>query len=539
MAEAKDPHSTLQALSAVNRELEEKAAARRAQELKMPYINVGIFPINPDILHIVDEKDAREALFMLFFKAGKKLKAAAAEPAKAETQALVKNLEVKGFTVDLHLASASSVQEAFRFFAVDQYKSVLELKNIVKKEEIHYEQELQNLQELLGKIIAAPAEEALNMLHVSAIKAGASDIHYQPEEQECLIRFRIDGILHPVFRLPREVFERLAGQLKYKANMTLNVSSLPQDGRFRFIVNDRRIDVRVASLPTEFGEAFVCRILDSDRKFESFEVLGFSGGPLQKLNRSLELSQGTVLVTGPTSSGKTTTLYVLLQKFNRPELKIITLEDPIEYHLKGITQRLRTLMRQDPDVVMVGEIRDLQTAEVALQAALTGHLLLSTLHTNSAVETIPRLISMGVPNFMVAPALSIIIAQRLVRRLCKCAESREMSPEEKSFFERKIGEMKKLGVLAEDVGQSLVSGLKKFKGCEECSMTGFRGQLVVAEALEVDGEIEAAILKNASAGEIFALARAKGMLTMEEDALLKVMSGETTIEEVHRVVSNG
>ncbi|MEK7523790.1 MAG: GspE/PulE family protein [Patescibacteria group bacterium] len=536
-----------EALTNINRGLEENVTKERANYLKLPYIDVGIFPINPDLLHLVSPEDAKRAMLMPFFKNGKKLRVAAANPTRAEAREVIKNIESRGYEVQINLASNASVTEAFRHYVSEQYRATEEVKNVVTQEEIHYEKELENLAKLKETLATLPAEEALNFLHVSAIKAGASDIHYQPEETACTLRFRIDGVLHDVFEISRDVYEHLASQLKYKSNMKLNVANVPQDGRFRFIVNDRKIDVRVASLPTEFGESFVCRILDSGKHFATFEELGFCGRSLTILQKSAELSQGMVLVTGPTSSGKTTTLYVLLTDFNKPELKVITLEDPIEYHLKGITQSqmdekhgynfsagLRSILRQDPDVVMIGEIRDLETAEVSTQAALTGHVLLSTLHTNSAVDTIPRLMTIGVPSFMIAPALSVIVAQRLVRRLCQCSEDREITAEERASFEKTLKDI--VAVDPTSVVQ-IPEKIKKPKGCELCSVTGFRGQMVVSEVLSVDDEIEDAILKNKSAPEIFAIARRKGMITLAEDGVLKVLKGQTTLEELHRVTN--
>ncbi len=529
------------ALKKINRELEEKVAQERAKILNLPYIDVASFPLNPDILHLVSLEDAKRAKLMLFAKIGKKLRAAVSDPENLETKQLVSALQERGFNVEMHFASTSSLEESFKFYQSEQYKLKEEVKNVVKEEEIQYEKELENLAKLKDQLVSMPAEEALNLLHVSAIKSGASDIHYQPEENECIIRFRIDGVLHVAFTVNKSVYAHLANQIKYKAGMKLNLMSVPQDGRFRFIVNERQIDVRVSSLPTEYGESFVCRILDSGKHFGSFEELGFSGNALEVLQKTCALTHGMVLVTGPTSSGKTTTLYVLLTKYNKPELKIITLEDPVEYHLKGITQSqvnekrgfnfadgLKSILRQDPDIVMIGEIRDLETAQVCTQAALTGHVVLSSLHTNSAAETIPRLITIGLPSFMIAPALSTIIAQRLVRRVCsKCKQERAITEKEKMIFEKTLGS-----------GDSKIPNKTSVaKGCELCSFTGFRGQFVVAEALYIDDEMRDAILANKPAGDIHTLARGKGMTTMYEDGIKKVADGDTTLDELHRVIS--
>lgn len=532
--------STDQALSRINRDLEEKAARERAHDLKLPYIDVAVFPINPDILHLIPPEAAKKGNLIPFFKVGKNIKLAAADPDFAETEKIIGDLQNKGFKVDLHLASSAAIADAMKLYASDQYKLEVEVKNVVREEEINYEKELQNLAGLREKISALPAEEALNLLHVSAIKAGASDIHYQPEEKNCTVRFRIDGVLHTAFEISKEAFANLANQLKYKAKMKLNVTTAPQDGRFRFIVNERNIDVRVSAIPTEYGESFVCRILDSGKHFDKFEDLGFSGASLEILKKAQSLTQGMILVTGPTSSGKTTTLYVLLSHFNKPDVKIITLEDPIEYHLQGITQSqinekrgynfsdgLKSILRQDPDIVMIGEIRDIQTAEACAQAALTGHVLLSTLHTSSAVDAIPRLLTIGMPAFMISPALSVVVAQKLVRRLCaSCAGEQEITDEEKKVL------------LAAAIDETKIpKTLKAHKGCEQCSYTGFRGQTVISEVLFADDDIKDAILKNKSAPEILAMAKGKGMVTMYEDAIAKVLAGITTLDEVHRAIN--
>lgn len=535
------------ALNRINREFEEKAAAERAKTLNLPYADVGKFPINPDILHLISKDEATTALIMPFYKSGKKVRVAVADPQKPEAVLLLKNLEEKGYTISVSIGSQAGILDAFRAYESDQYKSKIEAKNIIKSDEISFEKELTNIASLKDEISKLPAAEALNMLYVSAIKAGASDIHYEPSETLCAVRFRIDGVLHNVFELEKDVYERLVNQLKYVANMKLNITTVPQDGRLRFSVNERKIDVRVSALPTEYGEAFVCRILDAGKDFASFAELGFVGRSLEILDRSSELSQGMILVTGPTNSGKTTTLYVLMSKFNNPETKIISLEDPVEYHLKGITQSqinekrgytfasgLRSILRQDPNVIMIGEIRDLDTAEVSVQAALTGHVLLSTLHTNGAVESIARLITIGVPAFMISPALSVIVAQRLVRKLCTCAVDRPITPEEKTDMDKMLNEIK---AVDPKCTAGVPENLKKSVGCELCNNMGFRGQMVISEVLEVNDEIKDAVLKNKSASEIFALARKTGMLKLEEDALLKVINGITTIEEVHRVTN--
>lgn len=544
---AQKPVSTDQALLEINRDLMEKNVSERAKTAHLPYVNLNLFPVNPDVLHFVLPEDAKKGVLMPFFKSGKKIRIAVADPEKKETLETLRALKEKGYETEMHLASETSIQKAQTLYASEMYKPKEEMKHVAD-ENLRYEQELKNLKALKEKVEQVSAEEGLNILFVGGIQAGTSDIHFQPEEHVTSVRFRIDGVLHAVFDLAPNVYANLANQLKYRAKMKLNITDIPQDGRFSFTVNERKIDVRISSLPTSYGETFACRILDTGKHFDNFEALGFSGRSLELLDRATSISYGMVLATGPTSSGKTTTLYTLLQKFNTPEVKIITLEDPIEYHLPGIVQSqveekrgysfasgIRAIVRQDPDIVMIGEIRDLQTAETAAQAALTGHVVLSTLHTSSAVDAIPRLTTMGVPSFVIAPALNSIIAQRLVRRICvKCTNSRAITLGEKRVFESYLEKMRALSINGH---LSVPTAVKEGKGCDECNGTGYRGQMVISEVFVVNDEAKEAILANASSAKLFEIARKQGMMTMGEDGISKAMAGLTTIEEVHRVTA--
>lgn len=531
----------------IKREEKEKATAMRAKAGNFPYIDLRTFPINPDVLHMILPSDAKQGSLMPFFKVGKKLRIAVSDLENTSAKTTLKKLEAAGYEFQLNLATEESIGEAQKLYASAQYKPQEEIKVEVQGEQKFYEEELKNLAALKTQVESLPAEEALAAIHAGAIKTNASDIHYQPEEKMCSVRFRIDGVLHKVFDISKEAYANIENQLKYKAKMKLNVTTIPQDGRYAFTVNERRIDVRVASLPTEYGEAISCRILDTGKRFNSFEELGFMGRSLELLKRATDLPYGMVLSTGPTGSGKTTTLYALLKVFNKPGTKIITLEDPIEYHLQGLVQSqvdekknytfatgLRSILRHDPDVVMIGEIRDLDTATTACQAALTGHVLLSTLHTNSAVEAIPRLLAIGVPPFVIAPALNTIIAQRLVRRICEtCEKEKKVAEKERKVFEETLALLKTLRMNGHlQVPESLKVG----KGCDACSFTGFRGQLAISEVFMVDGAIQQAILTGSSTtAKLFELARSQGMLTMREDGILKALQGLTTLEEVFRV----
>ncbi len=322
---------------------------------------------------------------------------------------------------------------------------------------------------------------------------------------------------------------------------------MPQDGQYSFLVNERKINVRVSIMPSHYGETIVMRLLDSQKTFEEFSALGYEGEALNNVLESLKLPHGMILVTGPTGSGKTTTMYSMLQSIDTKAKKVITLEDPIEYDLAGITQSqvdhdveynfatgLRAILRQDPDIIMIGEIRDLETAETAAQASLTGHLVISTLHTNSALESISRLVNMGVKNFILAPALDLIIAQRLVRRLCECAEDKPITESEKEQIELLIASASKKGIEVPAVPVTL----KHPKGCDKCGQLGYKGQVAITEVLRFDQKLRDLILEGKPMSEIHAYINEHlKMLTLQEDGVLKVLRGMTTLEEVYRVAA--
>ncbi|MFT7184004.1 MAG: type IV pilus assembly protein PilB [Oceanicoccus sp.] len=531
----------------INRDFEERATAERAQKMGMNYVNLAELNINTDYLKVVSSEDAHQSLVMPFFKVGKKVRIAIAHPTNPGTQAVIRKLKDEGFSINVTLASETGLRAA-----LDQYKKLvvarpIETENIIDEENIQsYQDEIENLAALRTKISEVTAEEALNFLNVAALKTGASDIHYQPEEKHVIVRFRIDGVLQQVLEIDKNTYNYISNQLKYKSGMKLNVTSIPQDGRYFFKVNKRKIDVRVSSIPTEYGESFVCRLLDSNKKDLKFADLGFEGRNLQILEHALTIPNGMILVTGPTGSGKTTTLYALLNEFNKPENKIITLEDPIEYHLQGITQSqinekrgytfgsgLRAILRQDPDIVMIGEIRDQDTADTASQAALTGHVLLSTLHTNSAIESIPRLINVGLKPFMVAPSLSIVVAQRLIRKICPyCAQQQVLNDGERETLTSAIAQIHEL---YPEMELGLPPSLPQGPGCDRCSQTGYLGQLSIAEMFENTDELQDKILSGASTSELFKIVRKQGMTTMGEDGVMKVLRGLTTLSEIERV----
>lgn len=536
-------------LSKINLEAQEKATQEKAQSMGMNYMEISKTPINPDLLKLIDPKVARENLIIPFFRVGKKLRITVAHPTDPGTRAVITNLKNQGYLINVNLSSDTGILEALKLYESAQYVVKKQIDTHLDESKIKtYEKELAELAKLGEQIKSVNSEEAVYMICIGALKAGSSDVHLESEEAFIRVRYRIDGVLHEAFNLEKANFNNIANQIKYQAKVKVNVNDIPQDGRFDFKVNDRKIDVRVSVLPTEYGESFVFRLLDSSRSLVSFEELGYSGTYLRKMENLSKITHGMVLMTGPTGSGKTTSLYTLLSKFNHPENKIITLEDPIEYHLPGITQSqinekggytfasgLRSVLRQDPQVVMIGEIRDLLTAETAAQAALTGHVLLSTLHTNSAIETIPRLINIGLPAFMVAPALHTIIGQRLARQICPHCQVPKPVPEaERKELQQVIDSIQAVRPTEK---LTVPDQLPEAPGCDKCSHSGYKGRVTLVEMLEVDFELKDLILNNASTTKMIEAARRKGMITMREDGILKVLKGITTLEEVHRVTS--
>lgn len=388
-------------------------------------------------------------------------------------------------------------------------------------------------EDILGMAGEAPIIKLVNHIFYQAVKRDASDIHIEPFEKEVRVRYRIDGILYVTLTPPKRVQSALTSRIKIMANLNIAEKRQPQDGRIQIKIADKPIDIRVSVLPVVFGECIVLRLLDKTKTFGALQTLGFSERDFRVLEEAIERPNGIVLITGPTGSGKTSTLYSILNELNKPIVNIVTVEDPVEYQMMGIEQvqvkeqigltfaaALRSILRQDPDIVMIGETRDQETAQIAVQSALTGHLVLSTLHTNSAAASITRLIDMGIEPFLIASTVTSIIAQRLVRRLC---------PHCKQPYKPDPVLLKRIGLSEKD----LQTG--KFfqpKGCEECSNTGYRGRLAIFEVMQMTPAITKLTLGRADAAIIQEQARKDGMTLLVEDGARKVMEGLTTIEEV-------
>jgi len=396
--------------------------------------------------------------------------------------------------------------------------------------------ELEEGEDLLDETSDAPIIKLVNHLFSQAVKSRASDIHIEPYQQNLQVRFRLDGVLYNILSLPRRLHAAVVSRIKVMARLNIAEKRLPQDGRIDLKIGERLVDVRVSCLPTAFGERVVLRLLEKSGKLLSMEEIGLSAEALAETKRLLRISHGIVLVTGPTGSGKTTTLYAALSHINSPDKNILTIEDPIEYQIDGIGQMqvnpkinltfangLRSMVRQDPDVILVGEIRDLETAEIAIQAALTGHLVFSTLHTNDAASAVTRLIDMGIEPFLVSSAVEAIVAQRLLRLVCqRCREAYQ--PDE--------AELTELGLKA---NPRLSMRIFRAKGCQACLETGYRDRTGIYEFLRMTEGIKSLVLKTSDANQIKRAAVAQGMKTLRDDGIRNVLAGRTTISEVMRI----
>ena len=421
----------------------------------------------------------------------------------------------------------------------EQFKEKLEeyISNLESKlEEEGTEESTENLEDILEGS-DAPVIQLLNSTFLKAVRANASDIHFEPFSDYVEVRFRMDGVLHEITQIPKSGYPSVVSRIKVMAKLNVAEKRLPQDGRIRIKIGNKEMDMRVSTLPTVFGERVVIRLLDKSTKILSLSELGYSDEDLEKIKNLISKPYGLVLVTGPTGSGKSTTLYASLLQLKSPRKNIITIEDPVEYQIDGISQiqvnpkinltfanGLRSILRQDPDIVMVGEIRDLETAEIAIHASMTGHLVLSTLHTNDAPSAVTRLVDMGVEPFLVASSLEGVIAQRLVRRICtNCKVEYEITDVEKA----QIAKMTHLEPVSLE-GEKLFKGV----GCEECMNTGYKGRIAICEVMEVNEELRSVISKNPESNIIKQNALENGMKTLVKDGIQKALKGITTLEEV-------
>jgi type IV pilus assembly protein PilB len=514
-----------------------------SQQFGVPSINLAHFEIDSNVIKLIPADVARKYNILPVNKTGATITIAMADPTNVFAMDDIKFMT--GYNVEPVVASELGIKAA-----IDNYygtTSALELKRVMEDLQSSETADLEVLEEdedLDVATLAAESEEApvvklVNLILTDAIKRGASDIHIEPYEKEFRVRFRVDGILYEIMNPPLKLRDAMTSRMKILAKLDISEKRLPQDGRIKLKMklNDKNkeLDFRVSVLPTLFGEKIVLRLLDKDNLRLDMTKLGFEPESLVKFEEAIFKPWGMVLVTGPTGSGKTNTLYSALAKVNSPEVNIMTAEDPVEFNLPGINQvqmkesiglnfaaTLRSFLRQDPNIILVGEIRDFETAEIAIKAALTGHLVLSTLHTNDAPSTINRLMNMGIEPFLVATSVQLIAAQRLVRRICaNCKEELDVTPQALS----------NLGYKPDEIGKFTVF---KGRGCEKCNNTGYKGRVGLVEVMQVDDELRDMILSGSSAIEIKKRAQETGMISLRRSGLIKIMDGVTTIEEVVR-----
>lgn len=539
------PDELQESLNDLNRKMQEEEAQAQSRSLGLPYINLHNFPVDLSVLGIFTEEEARISGSLPFFKDSKDLKIATISPNNQLLKQKILELSKK-HNVSVYFISKKSFEQTLKYYAkVIRPKQATEDLVVLHNTENFFET-LKILQDTKEQV-KLNGTRLLEVIFGIAIAYKASDIHLEPENHFFKLRLRVDGVLQDILHIDKSLEHTIVSRIKILSKLKLNVETLPQDGRMSFSYSGALVDVRVSVLPSAYGEEIVMRVLGVAATNLKVAELGFRKNVLEKLEHYLARPNGMIITTGPTGSGKTTSLYSFLNQLNKPGVKIITLEDPVEYKLEGIVQTpidhnhdfdfakgLRAVLRQDPDIVMVGEIRDQETAETALQAALTGHLVFSTLHTNDAAGAIPRLLNMGIKPFIAAPALSCVLAQRLVRKLCSdCKKPASVSP----VVMEKI--LYALNKLPKEAGFNISNNLVFYHstGCQSCGGFGYKGRLGIYELLENTEEIQKLILaENTSMAEFKKVAVSSGMLTMLQDGLLKALDGLTDIEEVFRVV---
>lgn len=527
----------------------EERAMRVAAQCGLPYVDLNIIPINAETVNAIPEEKAIKAGAAVIYRVGKKYQIAVSDPENVETKNLLEDLQTQeGISYNLVVVSEDGLKRAWKNYRFKSVTDSFEEKGVSLKsgDLTDFEKGITGLIDLKKRIAEINTTEIFNIILAGAVKTRASDIHIEPEKESIRLRYRIDGVLQDIVKLPKNVHKTIISRIKMLAKMKLNVSDVPQDGSFNVSLENNALNVRVSILPTSSGESVVMRVLSENAEGLDIDEIGLNQYYLEKIQAELMKPNGMILTTGPTGSGKTTTLYSFVRQVNDPGIKIITLENPVEYRIEGVTQTpveqneeftfangLRAVVRQDPDVIMVGEIRDNETASTAIQAALTGHLVLSTLHTNNAAGAIPRLLHLGVNPALIAPALNAVIAQRLVRRLCEHCKEEYVPTEDTLNMIRKI--MADIPKNSSMQYPDKVDKLYRGHGCSKCNFIGYTGRLGIYEIFTMTANIEQIILANVSTGNMLEAARKDGMISMGEDGILKALQGFTSLEEVRRV----
>lgn len=548
-------------LEELHKEEEEELVRVLSDKYGLPYMDLrGIAP-EPDAMQLVKEEDARAAMCVPFKVVGRKLHVAVISPTHEKTEEIIRPLETRGFEIIMYLVSHTSIEHVLsRYADLNQVSKVesgmLELTKEKMATLMESFDDLDGLRKVFDELITShvlyKTTRLIELIMAGALKFDASDVHIEPEEEKVRLRYRLNGVLEDVSFFDFDDLKNITSRLKLLAGLKLSTIADAQDGRFSIDLEEAEVDVRVSVVPGNYGESFVMRLLDPRHNISNLDNIAFPAVLREKVYYALTRPNGVILTTGPTGSGKTTTLYACLRRVYNTEVKIITIEDPIEYHLEGITQTqveeekgytflsgLRAALRQDPDIIMVGEIRDDDTAKVAVNAALTGHLVLSTLHTNNAPGTIPRLVELGVNPKTLASALAIALAQRLVRTLCdECKQEYETNEKEARVITNVLGLMKTSGKEESTLGHIPAPIYKIYKpvGCHTCSGTGYKGRIGIFEAVIMDAELEKILVTNPSEREVREATAKQGIPTLREDGIIKVLEGITSLEELGKAV---
>ncbi len=544
--------ATEKVISKMRHQSEEEQAAVFAASLGLPYIDTNIVPVSNESLKILKEDDARKYGVAIIQKTGKTATIISPDPSLPATLEFLSQIaKENNWQIKIFVVSRFNFEKVLERYKKIVFLDVLDqLSLTIKAEEMQdFRSAIQDLLTLKQRIRELPVTQVLNIMMAGAYELKASDVHIEPQENDFRLRYRIDGVLQDVAAFPLNIFRSIVSRIKIMSGMKLNLRDIAQDGTFEMHIAGKKVDTRVSLIPGNFGESIVIRLLDPDSIKVDVDQLGIQGLAYEEIQKQITAPNGMILNTGPTGSGKTTTLYAIINKLNTPDKKIITVEDPIEYELPGISQTqiekehgytfatgLRAIVRQDPDVILVGEIRDEETAEVAVNSALTGHLVLSTLHTNSAVGTIPRLIELGIKPALIKPATNAIIAQRLVRKLCSCKE--EYVPAKETVESIK----KIISIISPKARVDVPKKIEKLyrpKGCVKCNNLGYKGRIGIFEVLTINDEIEKLILDLAGETELTMAALESGMITLLQDGILKAIQGITSIDEVKRVTGEG
>ncbi len=530
---------------------EEKLIQSLAPQYGYEYINLHGYTINPDAIVLCSEKKARAGKLVIFDATHNLISIAVQNPNDPETELNLNELASDKRPIKIFMCSKSSLEYGWKRYA-ELIKSTQEKQGVfdINTEEIStLSKHLKNKQvvaEEFSKIKtinnARRITETLSLLFAGALSLHASDIHIEPEVNGARVIYRLDGILHNIYDLDRYIYERIISRLKLLSGMTLNRKAKAQDGRFTFIINDKKIDVRSSSIPGSTGESIVLRILDSGVASFTLEKINLNSRLYEVILHELKKPNGLIVTTGPTGSGKTTALYSFLNKIHTEGIKIITIENPVEYKIDGIVQTqtsdnytfssgLRSILRQDPDVILVGEIRDQEVAETAIHAAQTGHLVLSTLHTNSAAASFTRLIDLGVDPQTLGPSINIIIGQRLIRKLCEnCRSAKSASPSEVEIIKSVLSKHPQFPVITEPLI------IYEAKGCPLCGQTGYSGRVGIFEAIVMDEKVEEAVLRDPREHIIWESASSQKIPSLLQDGMHKIIEGITSLEELERVI---